>query len=326
MRIAQEHDRVLLISLSDGKRKLLRLVAGHTYHSHKGTIRHDDLIGRPLGRQLLSHVGQPFVVLWPSIHDVLMNVKRVSQIVYPKEMGLALLKLDLGPGKRVIEAGTGSGALTIGLAHAVQPTGAVYSYDMRGDMLTVAERNLRAANLLDYVQLIERDIAEGFTERDVDAVFLDVREPSSYLGQVCEALRDGGFFGALVPTTNQVSDLLAGMAQHPFVAIEAMEIWLRELKPVPDRLRPQDVMVGHTGYLIFARKISPAPPDVKECWGGPTDEPSEGETRPPAMGDAMAAFRQGDAEGAARPAVDSSQEAWYGSEDTEDRPRRAETS
>jgi tRNA (adenine57-N1/adenine58-N1)-methyltransferase len=91
----------------------------------------------------------------------------------------------------------------------------------------------------------------------VDALFLDVREPWLYLEQVCDALADGGFFGSLVPTTNQVSDLLAEMERHPFISTEVLEIMLRHYKPVPARLRPRDHMVGHTGFLVFARKIRP---------------------------------------------------------------------
>jgi len=246
----------VLLTGRDGKHFLVRLRTGERFHSHRGVINHDDLIGKPLGREVLSHLGKRFVVLWPSIHDTLMNLKRVSQIIYPKETGQILLKLDLGNGKQVIEAGTGSGVLATALAHAVRPEGRVYSYDLREDMINVARRNLETAGLLDYVQLTCRDIAQGFAERDADAVFLDVREPWRYLGQVCEALCDGGFFGSLVPTTNQVSWLLTEMERHPFVSIEVMEILLREYKPVAARLRPQDRMVGHTGYLIFARKVA----------------------------------------------------------------------
>ena len=254
MRVARENDRVLLIS-SDGKRYLVRLRSGDCFHSHKGTIDHDDLIGKPLGRRVVSHLKRPFMVLQPSIHDILMNIKRVSQIIYPKEIGQILLKLNVSHGSRIVEAGTGSGALAIALAHGVAPDGVVYSYDAREDMLRVARRNLEAAGLSAYVQLIHRDIAEGFTETDVDALFLDMREPWEHLHHVCDALCDGGFFGALVPTTNQVSSLLAEIERHPFTDIEVIEVLLRGYKPVAERLRPQDRMVGHTGFLIFARKV-----------------------------------------------------------------------
>jgi len=255
LNVAQENDTVLLIA-GDRKRYLVRLRAGDRFHTHKGVIEHDALIGHPLGRQVTSHLNHPFVVLRPSIYDLLMNLKRASQVIYPKEIGQILLRLDVCDGRRIIEAGTGSGALTMALAYSVRPHGMVYSYEAREDMINVARKNLTTAGLLDVVRLTQRDISEGFDETDVDAVFLDVREPWDYLDQALTALGDGGFFGALVPTTNQVSWLLAGMERRPFSSIEVIEIFERRYKPVPARLRPQDIMVGHTGFLIFARKIA----------------------------------------------------------------------
>jgi tRNA (adenine57-N1/adenine58-N1)-methyltransferase catalytic subunit len=252
---AQENDTVLLIA-GDRKRYLVRLRAGDRFHTHKGVIDHDALIGQPLGRQVLSHLNHPFVVLRPSIYDLLMNLKRASQIIYPKEIGQILLRLDVCDGRRIVEAGAGSGALTMALAYSVRPHGRVHSYEVREDMINVARKNLAVAGLLDYVQLTQRDIAEGFDETDADALFLDVREPWDYLDQALAALSDGGFFGALVPTTNQVSWLLAGMERRPLSSIEVLEILERRYKPVAARLRPQDVMVGHTGFLIFARKVA----------------------------------------------------------------------
>ena len=254
MKVAQEDDSVLLLS-QDGKRFLIRLRPGFRFHSHKGIIDHDSLIGQPLGREIRSHLDYPFTALRPSLHDMLMKLQRVSQIIYPKEIGPILVHMSIGNGQRIIEAGTGSGALTTALAYSVRPDGHVYSYDRREDMLNVARRNLERAGLLSHVELIQRDIGHGFTERDADALFLDVREPWDYLSHVQEALCDGGFFGALVPTTNQVSSLLAGMEGLPFTSIDVMEILVRRYKPVPQRLRPQDTMVGHTGFLIFARRV-----------------------------------------------------------------------
>jgi tRNA (adenine57-N1/adenine58-N1)-methyltransferase len=254
--IAQVNAPVILIG-TDGKRFLLGLRPGQQFHTHRGIIEHDALIGQPLGRQIHTHLGHPFVVLQPSLYDLLMDVKRASQIIYPKDIGMILLKLNVGPGQCIVEAGTGSGALTLALAHASQPDGVVYSYDSRDDMLRVAEGNLDRVGLLDRVRLTQRDISEGFTVQGADSLFLDVREPWDYLPQVCEALADGGFFGALVPTTNQVVDLLEGLSKHPFSSVEVMEILVRYYKPVPGRLRPQDMMNAHTGYLIFGRKIAP---------------------------------------------------------------------
>jgi len=262
------------------KRFLMRLQAGQLQHTHHGLIRHDEIIGQVPGKQLATHLGFPLVVLRPSLYDIIMNIERISQIVYPKETGYILLKLSVGPGSRIIEGGTGSGALTVAMAHGVRPDGRVYSYEQREDMLRVASRNLANSALADWVELKQRDIAEGFDERDVDAVFLDVREPWMYLAQVWEALAEGGFFGAIVPTANQVSDLIAGLEQGHFTDIEVCEILLRGYKPVPARLRPTDRMVGHTGYLVFARRLEkPMPASVEENEGSESDlkieEPNE---------------------------------------------------
>ncbi len=154
-----------------------------------------------------------------------------------------------------MEAGTGSGALTIAFAHAVRPNGRVYSYEIREDMLRVAARNLADTGFQDWVELKQRDIATGFDERCVDAVFLDVRTPWLYLQAVWDALAAGGFFGAIVPTANQVSGLLTALEASHFGDIEVSEILLRPYKPVAARLRPADRMVAHTGYLIFARRM-----------------------------------------------------------------------
>ena len=259
MKVAQENDLVLLIC-PRGKRFIIRLKAGERQQTHVGIVWHDALIGQPLGRKVVSHLGKPFLVLEPSTHDLIKHVRRETQIVYPKEAGYILLKMNLYGGRRVIEAGSGSGGLTLVLARAVAPEGRVYSYENRPELQRNASRNIERAGLSQYVEFKTRDIVEGFDESDVDALFLDVRTPWDYLAQARQALKGGGFFGSLVPTTNQVSDLIAGLEHHRFGDIEVAEILLREYKPVAERLRPADTMVGHTGYLIFARKI-----DVEEA-------------------------------------------------------------
>lgn len=268
MTVAQENDLVLLIG-PRGKRFFIRLQAGVAQHTHRGIIQHDDLIGQALGRQVRSHLGAAFLVLEPSTHDLIMNVRRQTQIVYPKEAGYLLLKMNLYGGQRVIEAGSGSGALTLAMARAVAPEGRVYSYESRPEMQRNAIRNLARVGLSDSVEFKSRDIAEGFDETDVDALFLDVRTPWDYLEQAHRALKNSGFFGALVPTTNQVSDLIAGLEGYAFGHIEVEELLLRAYKPVAERLRPADTMVGHTGFLIFARKI-----EVEETAPGDWEHPT----------------------------------------------------
>ncbi|MCJ7618918.1 MAG: tRNA (adenine-N1)-methyltransferase [Anaerolineae bacterium] len=255
MSIAKAQDLVLLLG-KDGKRFIVRLSPGESLHTHRGFIKHDDMLGQPFGAQLTSHLGYPFYLLRPSIHDLIMNVKRESQIIYPKESGYVLLKMNILPGSRVIEAGTGSGAMTIALARGVMPSGRVYSYDRRQDMIDLATRNLSRVGVLDLVDLKCQGIAEGFEEKEVDALFMDVREPQLYVGRVKEALAPGSYFGALVPTTNQVSALLEELELRGFVDLEVSEMLLRHYKTVAARLRPEDRMVAHTGYLVFARPLT----------------------------------------------------------------------
>ena len=255
MHVAQENDLVLLIG-QDRKQFVVKLVPGGQLQTHRGYLNHDDLLGRPLGREVVSHLGYPFVVLQPSTSDLISQLKRTTQIMYPKDIGYALLKLSVVPGDRIIEAGTGSGGLAVALARAVGPSGMVYSYEVRHDILNLARKNLEALGLADRVSLKLRDIAEGFDETGVDAIFLDVRRPWAYLAQVAAALKDSGFFGAILPTTNQVADLVHALeGRQTFGHIEVEEVLVRPYKAVPDRLRPMDRMVAHTGYLVFARKV-----------------------------------------------------------------------
>lgn len=263
MRLAQEGDLVLLIA-ENRQQFIVRLARGGELQTHKGIIRFDDLIGQPLGCEVGSHLGHPFLVLEPSLHDLIKAIRRSTQIMFPKDTGYLLIKMSIGPGSRVVEAGTGSGGLTLGLAYAVGPTGRVFSYEVRPDLIALARKNLANAGLLERVELKERDIAQGFDEEDVEALFLDVRSPWDYLAQAWAALKGGGFFGAILPTTNQVSRLIRALPASGFGVVEVEELLLRPYKAVPDRLRPADRLVAHTGYLVFARKL--ISPDLVAEW------------------------------------------------------------
>ena len=198
-------------------------------------------------------------MLEPSLRDILLHTKRQSQIIYPKEIGYILLRLSIGPGARVVECGTGSGALTTAFAWAVGSTGTVYSYDRREDMLELATRNLERVGLREVVELKHVDIEAGFAEQGVRSVFLDLPHAHRYLRQAREALADGGTLGLILPTANQVSRVLSDLDRASFGLPEVCEILLRFYKPNPQRLRPADRMVGHTGYLLFARAVRGTP-------------------------------------------------------------------
>jgi tRNA (adenine57-N1/adenine58-N1)-methyltransferase len=261
---AQPGDLALLVGLRH-KHFIFPLLPGGTFHTHRGILNHDELIGKPWGSQVFSHQGSPFFMLQPSLSDLLIDLKRSTQIMYPKDIGFILTTLSIGSGQTVMEAGTGSGSMTIAMAYAVGQQGHVVTYEKRPEFTALARKNLARLGLEDRVEFKERDIAAGFDEKDVDAFFLDVPNPYDYVLQVRAALKPGGFFCGLLPTFNQVTQLLLALRQGGFAFIEVCELLLRYYKPEPTRLRPSDRMVAHTGFLIFARKIEPAEDErVKE--------------------------------------------------------------
>jgi tRNA (adenine57-N1/adenine58-N1)-methyltransferase len=250
----QAGDLVQLVGLRH-KHFITTLAPGAEFHTHRGILKHDDLIGLPWGSQVFSHMGSPFFLLQPALGDLLIDLPRNTQILYPKEIGYILVTMGIGPGQHVMEAGTGSGSMTISLAYAVGATGRVTSYEARDQMQNLAKKNLERVGLADRVNFKLRDIAEGFDETNADAFFLDVQNPYDYIPQVRAAIKPGGFFCSLVPTANQVEKLLWTLRRNQFAFVEVCEILLRYYKPEPARLRPTDRMVAHTGYLIFARRI-----------------------------------------------------------------------
>lgn len=234
----------------------VRLAPGERVQSMHGVIAHEALIGCEWGTQVQTHRGVVFTLLQPALDDLLREMERASQVIYPKDIGYILLNLGIGPGTEVLEAGTGSGALTVALAHAVGPSGHVYSYERRPEAQAMAQRNLARLGLLERTSLHLADISGGFAERELPAAFLDLPNPEDYLPQVRAALRPGGFLGCILPTTNQVNLLLAALEQHAFGFVEVSELLHRYYKAIPGRLRPADNMVAHTGFLIFARKLA----------------------------------------------------------------------
>jgi len=244
----------------DQKYFIVRLTPGARLETHRGILEHEALLDRELGSEVFSHLGHPFFLLSPSTDDLIRDIKRNSQIMYPKDIGFILMKMSIYPGATVIEAGTGSGGLTTVLAQTVGPSGHVFTYDAREDMHNLAKKNLERVGLADRVTFKLRDIANGFDETDADALFLDVPNPWDYLPQVRRALKGGGFFGNILPTTNQVSDLLIALQREGFEFVEVCEVLIRYYKTVPQRLRPVDRMVAHTGFLIFGRPVTRATP------------------------------------------------------------------
>lgn len=239
------------------KTYFIQLTNGGHFQTHRGILHHDELIGLPWGSEVFSHTGRSFFLLQPTLGAVLREMPRNTQIMYPKDIGFVLVTMGIGPGTIVVEAGTGSGTLTTALAWAVGTQGKVKSYEIRPEMQNLAKKNLKRLGLFDRVAFKLGDIGEGFDEKNVDALFLDVPNPFEYVHQVRSALKPGGYFGCILPTFNQVERLLVALYQNKFAFVDVCEIILRYYKPVAARLRPTDRMVAHTGYLIFSRPVIP---------------------------------------------------------------------
>jgi len=267
-------ERVLLVDPKD-RRYLITLVAGSTFHTHAGIVAHDDLIGSCEGRTITGSTGRSFLVLRPTLSDVVLKMPRGAQVIYPKDLGAILIAADIGPGQRVLEAGVGSGALSM---TALRAGASVVGYELRADFAERARANVAATLGPDAPYRVEiRDVTLGIDERDLDRVLLDMPEPHKVVAAAGEALRPGGILLAYLPTINQTALLRQALAESdaPFGMAETQEIMRRTWHVEARSVRPDHRMVGHTGFLTTARRIEAGPTTgFKAAKAGDTDEPA----------------------------------------------------
>jgi len=196
-----------------------------------------------------------FYALRPLVRDRILKTDRRTQVLYPKDIGYLLLRIGVGAGSRVVEAGTGSGALTCALAEAVRPDGRVYSYEINPRFQRVAAGNLERAGLMEYVELKEGDVTEGIGEKNIDAVVLDLATPWLVVPLAHGALAGGGVLASFCPTVEQVMKTVSTIREHSFVELETVELIMRRMNVVENKTRPQTLMIGHSGYITSARKV-----------------------------------------------------------------------
>ncbi|MQY61849.1 methyltransferase domain-containing protein [archaeon] len=240
---------------------LVKVEADKSFHTHKGYIQLGDLIGKEYGTRIASSMDIEFVALKPNIRDYIFKTNRRTQISYPKDISLIIMFSGIGPGSRVVEAGTGTGALTSAIAHYIKPAGRVYTYEVRQEFAKNAKKNLERAKLLEYVELKEGDVTEGIEEKDLDAVILDMATPWLVVPHAYTALKGSGVLVSFSPTIDQVVKAVEALTDYGFVGIETVETLMRFMQVVRGKTRPQTVMTGHTGYLTFARKAIKLEPD-----------------------------------------------------------------
>ena len=248
-----EGDNVILV-LEPRRTYMVKVEVGKTFHTHKGYVKLDDLIGKEYGATFQSSLGAQFVALKPGLTDYIMKSSRNTQITYPKDAALIVMFSGIGPGSRVVESGTGTGALTTALAHYVKPEGRVYTYELRSEFQKNAEKNLRRSKLMDYVELKSGDVTQGIEERDLDAVVLDLATPWLVIPHAYEALRPSGILVSFSPTIDQVVKATETLRENNFKLIETVECIMRAMQVERGKTRPQTLMTGHTGYITHARK------------------------------------------------------------------------
>ena len=248
-----EGDDVFLY-LDTRRTYLVKVEAGKSFHTHKGFISLGDLIGKEFGTLISSSMGINFVALKPNLRDYIFKTNRRTQISYPKDISLIIMYSGIGSGSRVVEAGTGTGALTSAIAHYIKPTGTVYTYEIRQEFQKNAKKNLERAGLLEYVNLKEGDVTEGIEEKDLDAIILDMATPWLVIPHAYSALKGSGSLVSFSPTIDQVVKVVEALIDYGFVGIETVETLIRFMQVERGKTRPQTVMTGHTGYLTFARK------------------------------------------------------------------------
>jgi len=249
-----------LLTDGKGRRFLLTLDPGATFHFHNGTVEHDRIIGLPDGSVVQSSLGGRLTAVRPRLADYILNMKRGAQVVYPKDLGPILIWGDIAPGLTVLEAGTGSGALTMALTRAVGPDGRVVSVERREDHAAHARRALDEffGGLPANLDLRVGEVADHIEEVRPDRIVLDLPEPFGVVDAAAAHLPSGALWVSYVPTVPQVQQTSEALRQAGcFADLSSFEVLHREWNVDGRSVRPDHRMVGHTGFLTTARKVTP---------------------------------------------------------------------
>jgi tRNA (adenine57-N1/adenine58-N1)-methyltransferase len=251
-------DKVLFVDAKD-RRHLVTLRDGGEFHTHAGVTPHSAVIGRPEGTTVRSSSGARYTVLRPTLSDFVLAMPRGAQVIYPKDLGPLLLLADVFPGARVLEAGVGSGALSMVLVRAGAD---VVGYETRPDFAAKAVVNVEAFVDLRHpsagsYRVEERDVYEGIDESALDRVVLDLPEPWRVVKHAEAALRSGGILVSYLPTIGQVAQLREALAASSFGLASTIEVLQRSWHVEGQSVRPDHRMVAHTGFLTSARLLQP---------------------------------------------------------------------
>lgn len=250
----QEGSYVLLFH-TPRKKWLARVTLEKKLHTHLGIIDISATIGLEYGSAVRTTEGKLIFLIEPTLHDFIMKSERRTQIVYPKDLGYIAARTGLKNGSKVLEIGTGSGALATFMAGIVKPEGHIYSYDVNPDFMEIARRNLEKAGMIEYVTMQQHDPHQGVEVREADVAVVDLGDPWTVLDQVHEALKGSGAFVAICPTMNQIEKTATELKKAGYADVDCVELLIRTMEAREGMTRPSMRMIGHTTYLVFARKV-----------------------------------------------------------------------
>jgi tRNA (adenine57-N1/adenine58-N1)-methyltransferase len=250
-----EESSYVLLFHTPRKKWLTKVAQDKKFHTHLGIIDVSSIIGMEYGSAIRTTEGKLIFLMEPTIHDFIMKSERKTQIVYPKDLGYIVARTGLKNGSKVLEVGTGSGALATFMASIVKPEGHIYSFDVNSDFMEIAKRNLEKAGMAKYVTMHQHDPHQGVDIRNVDVATVDLGDPWTVVDQVHDALKGGGAFVAICPTMNQIERTAAQLKKSGYADIDCVELMIRNIEAREGMTRPSMRMIGHTTYLVFARKV-----------------------------------------------------------------------
>ena len=267
--IFREGDLVMLV---DRKRRryLQRLTDSGSFQTHLGYVPHAEIIGQSVGSRVFVG-GHRYLALRPTLAEYTVESRRLTQIIYPKDVGAILVAADIFPGARVVEAGLGSGSLSLSLLRAIGPSGALFSYEVREGSIAGAQENIRVAMGETPNHTVRcHDLYGGVPDAELDRVVLDVPEPWRAVEHAAKALVPGGIFLAYLPTVLQVHRLVDALNREPeFDMVDSFEVLHRPWHVTRRSVRPVHRMVAHTAFLTTARKCAPGKLLRLDDQGGP---------------------------------------------------------
>jgi tRNA (adenine57-N1/adenine58-N1)-methyltransferase len=246
----------VLFYFNHSKKWLMKISKKESFHTHIGVIKHSDAIGKEYGSRLITNKDKYVYLLKPTMFDYVMKLQHGTQIVYPKDIGYIIARAGIGSGQKILEIGTGSGALTSFVASVVKPRGHVYTFDVDENFMAIAEKNIKKAGVSKYVTQHNFDIKteKNMPLKDMDVALIDLGDPWTVIPKVRQMLKGSGSIFAICPTMNQLEKLTMALVENEFTDIESTEHIIRTIEAREGRTRHSFQGIGHTTYLCFARK------------------------------------------------------------------------